>query len=359
MGLTVDIYANDGSPLGVIPEMIWTRGVGGAELALMTWAEVMAKRGHQVRIYNNPPRSGDHNGVTYLPQGAFSHAGKRDVFIAFRSPNPFVRTAKADVKIHWSCDQYTVGNFRNDILPFVDHVVCISPFHKSYYEQHYGGHGKVDYFDLGVRLEDYDLEIEKVPGRCIFCSVPDRGLQVLRQVWPRIRAQVPEATLVITSDYRLWGVGPNNHQHRMSWLQEQGVEFLGAIPRRQLIEEQLKAVCQPYPAVYEELFCISAAECQVAGATPVTTTIGALETTNEFGLPILGDDPTNSDWQANFVETVTSLLEGVIEVRSIDEFYSTMQANARRRFDWNVICGQWERLIETGEFSHATEAVTV
>lgn len=342
MGLTIDLYANDGSPLGLTPEMIYTRGVGGAELAMMTWAETMAGRGHEVRVFNNPGRPGNHNGVLYLPQGAFNPTQKRDVFIAYRSPNPFIKIVKAGLKIHWSCDQYTVGDFRRDIVPYVDKVVCISPYHEAYYRERYGG--DVGYLDLGVRLEDYGQGIEKSPGRCIFCSVPDRGLVILRHVWPAIKAAVPYASLVITSDYRLWGAPDAcNSQHKMSWRGLPDVEFVGAIPRRQLIEEQLRATCQPYSATYEELFCISAAECQVAGATPVTTPIGALQTTNQWGKQIKGE-PTSQEWQGRFIEAVVKALTGNGKGRQ------AMQRQARRRFDWNVICEQWERLIETGEF---------
>ena len=65
MSLKIDLYCNDGSPLGVTPPDIYGRGVGGAELSMMSWAETMARRGHQVRIYNNPLALGVHDGVEY------------------------------------------------------------------------------------------------------------------------------------------------------------------------------------------------------------------------------------------------------------------------------------------------------
>lgn len=346
MGLTIDVYCNDGSPMGLTPPDIYGKGVGGAELSLMSWAEIMARRGHSVRVYNNPIAAGDYDGVKYLPNTALEPGDKkRDVFILWRSPNPVIRTVKATLKIHWSTDQYTIGDFSTDVFPFVDKVVCISPFHVNYHKQRYGiENGKIGYFDLGVRLEDYDEPVERVPGRCIFCSVPDRGLGLLHKVWPRIKERAPEASLVITSDYRLWGVSnPGNHQYRTQWLHEPDVIFLGKIERKKLVKEQLAAACQAYPSIYEELFCISAAECQVSGAMPVTPPIGALASTNRWGTVVSGN-PMSGDWQDQFVRAVVNSIEQNDRVRAIN------QEKARQRFDWNVICKQWENLIEKGSF---------
>lgn len=340
MGLKIDLYANDGSPLGVTPDYIYNRGVGGAELAMMTWAETMANRGHQIRIYNNPEQARAYNGVEYHPQVAFNPLENRDVYIVYRSPNPHLRATKADFKIHWSTDQHTIGDFGRDIFPFVDKVICISPYHVDYHKNRYSiNDSKITYIDLGVRLDDYFEEIEKVEGRCIYCSVPDRGLEILAHCWPVIKKEKPDASLVITSDYRLWGSpSPGNHQHRLQWLHQPDVVFLGKIPRRQLIKEQLKAQVHTFPNTYEELFCISAAECQVAGAMPVTSSIGAVQTTNEWGKIIKGF-PGNGKWQQDFVDAIIEIMEMNNDERE------EKQAKAASRFDWDVICDEWERVI--------------
>jgi glycosyltransferase involved in cell wall biosynthesis len=345
MGLSIDVYCNDGSPLGVIPEDIEGRGVGGAELAMLTWAETMAGRGHRVRIYNDPRVAGIQRGVEFLPQRTFAPGDARDVFIVYRSPNPFVRIAKAAIRVHWSLDQHTIGNYARDIFPWVDRVVCISPFHMDYHRRTYGiADGKIGYLDLGVRLADYDQDIERIAGRCIFCSVPDRGLDILRVLWPMIKEKAPHASLVITSDYRLWGApAPLNHQYRLAWLHLPDVAFLGKVERSRLVQEQLAAEVMSYPCTYEELFCISAAECQVAGAIPVTSDYGALPTTNAWGTALPGN-VLDGGWQRGFVEAVAAAMD----MQPIER--ARAQTAARQRFDWNRIAGQWEHLFETGEF---------
>lgn len=344
MALTIDLYADNGSPMGLIPPDIYGRGVGGAELAMMSWAETMAGRGHKIRIYNNPKQAGDYNGVEYLPQSAFAPVADRDVYIAYRSPSQFTRICRAAVKLFWSTDQYTTGDFATDVFPCVDRTVCISPFHVDYHIERYKVEPPlIGYFDLGVRVKEYQQDVEKVPGRCIYCSVPNRGLEILRMMWPRIKERVPNASLVITSDYTLWGSpNPLNHEHRLNWLGVDDVEFMGAIPRKQLVQEQLKAVCQPFSCSYEELFCISAAECQVAGATPITSDLGALPTTNQWGT-VLGRNLLDNSWQNGFVDAVCAVFNGWYD--------REMSQKAIARFDWQTICGQWEHLIATGEYA--------
>lgn len=348
MGLTIDLLCNDGSPLGVVPGNVYGRGVGGAELAMLTWVTTMAGRGHTVRVFNDPsPKPGVYNGVEFLPRYAFTpEEPGRDVFVVYRSPNIHTEAGKAHVKVHWSMDQYTVGNYAADIVPHVDAIVCISPYHVTDYQGRYHPPvEKIGYLDLGVKLPDYDgVEVEKIQGRCIFCSMPDRGLRHLHVLWSKILEREPEASLVITGDFTLWGAdSPGNQQHRLQWLHTPNVQFLGNIPREQLVVAQLQAQVHPYPCVYKELFCIAAAECQVAGAIPITPDTGALTTTNEFGY-VLPGNILASRWQRYFVEAVVAAMK-----MTEDERF-TMQSKARARFDWESICNQWETLFETGEF---------
>lgn len=348
--MKIDVYCDNGSPLNIIPADIYGRGIGGAELALFSWSEEMAKRGHQVRIFNDPREVGNHNGVDFKPRGQFSPDEKRDVFVAFRSPNPHIRTAKADVRLFWSCDQQTTGNFSSQVFPFVDRVVCISPYHVDFFRKTYQvSEQKVGYFDLGVRLDDYNhFNTQKKKGRCIFCSVPDRGLDFLRVMWPSIVEIVPHAEIVITSDYRLWGMeNEGNHKHKLAWLHQKNVQFLGAIPRKELVQYQLSSDLHVYPSNYEEMFCISSAECQVAGAYSITSNEGALRDTNEFGL-ILEGGPMISGWVEKFTEQVIYYLSNSKE---LEEKQKASIKGARKRFNWSIICEKWEHLIETGEFA--------
>lgn len=338
--MKIEIVCNDGSPLAVTMNSIYGEdgrvGIGGAEIALLTMCEAWTNAGHEVILYNDP----DTYNVPPFAQrqmDEFVKDAERDVVITFRSVNK--RTIGANgLHVWWSTDQKTVGDFRA-FAPQVDKIVTISDYHAEFFRNEYSIENSI-VIDLPVRIEDYDQEVEKVPGRCIFNSVPARGLNDLAAIWPRIRALYPEASLVITSDYRLWGTKhPSNVAFREKWLDYPEVAFLSAIPRRELVVEEMKAQVLSYPCVYDELFCVSVAEVQVAGVYPVTSEIGAMKTTN-MGT-VLPGSPGNTDWRNAFAKLVTEALE--------NPELSAMQAKVRQlaldRFDPKTIVAQWDEKV--------------
>ena len=257
------------------------------------------KRGDEVVLYNNPMTP---NGSPFEQRkiNDFDPNESRDVLITFRAPNPRSISAKG-LRVFWSCDQYTTGDFKQ-FAPYMHKIVGISPFHQRYFQDIYQIKNMI-VIDLPVRIQDIlDAPAqERVPNRLIFTSVPDRGLKNLWRYWPQIKKRCPDATLVITSDYRLWGAGELNGDHRISWMHMDGVAFLGAIPRRTLIQEELKADVQAYPCTYDELFCISNAEAQCAGIYPVTSDMGALATTN-MGRIVPGNPMSGTVYSQAFID---------------------------------------------------------
>ena len=133
----IEILTNDGSPLGCSSKTVWgdawRLGVGGAELALLTMCEQWIIEGHEVILYNNPREAGA-SSFEQRPISKFNPNDERDILITFRSPNPRSLAAKG-LKVWWSCDQFTVGDFRQ-FAPYMNKIVLISPYHQKYFEKH-------------------------------------------------------------------------------------------------------------------------------------------------------------------------------------------------------------------------------
>jgi glycosyltransferase involved in cell wall biosynthesis len=180
--------------------------------------------------------------------------------------------------------------------------------------------------------------LPKIPYKVLFSSVPDRGLQTMEGIWPLIKDNVPDAELTITSDYRLWGHGAQNEAHRLRYSRLKGIRFLGAVPRHNLIEEQLSASVLAYPCSFEELFCIAVAEAEVAGCAAITSDMGALQTTNMYQrIPGVLDSPL---WKRAFAEAVINeLLNPNLELRE------DVRLRARQRFDPENITRIWKEQI--------------
>jgi len=333
--MKIAILCNDGSPLGVTMRSLYGEdgrvGVGGAEYALLTMCEAWHNDGREVVLFNDPQ---DRYGSPFEQRNKVEFDSREDwdELIVFRSPNSRCMSFPGH-KTWWSCDQFTVGKF-DQFAPCVNSIVTISKFHSEFFKKEYGIYNTTT-IDLPVRIDDYAQELEKIPGRVIFTSVPDRGLAVLHAAWPLIKRDAPISTLVITSDYRLWGVAPLNEQWRLKFGFDDRIQYLGAVPRRRLVEEELKAEVFAYPGTYDELFCIACSEAQVAGAFPVTSNFGALPTTN-MGI-VLNGNPHRPDWVKTFVDTVVELL-----YREDKSERNYLVTKAIERFNPKRILKEWD-----------------
>jgi glycosyltransferase involved in cell wall biosynthesis len=127
---------------------------------------------------------------------------------------------------------------------------------------------------------------------------------------------------------------------RRAWAGAKNVNYVGAVKRSELVKIQSEAEFHLYPGKYDELFCISVAESQVAGAIPITSTIGALETTNRFGYKIDGY-PTNASFIDKFVEVTVGLMKSERPLPDISE-------NAKKEFDLQKILDKWEAEVFNG-----------
>jgi len=268
-----------------------------------------------------------------------------DTFILFRSPHyALYNEINTPVKLFWSVDQQTQGNYRTDIFPFVDYTITISPYHARYHIGRYGvSPDKITHIDLGVNVKDYQKNIKKIPGRLLYSSVEARGLWHLPNLYRQIKEQRPEASLVITADYTLWGAnftGLEQAPVRFAGLED--VDILGAVPRKELVKQQLQADVLSYPGTYEELFCLAIAEAQVAGAIPVTTDIGAISTTLETGFssPLRPKTPQYDKW---FVDTIVGLLSDRAELERLQK---EARQKAIERFSYERIANEWIALIK-------------
>jgi len=336
---TIDILTVDGSPRGVTPKELNTYGVGGAEKYLIQLTRELNKVGYKIRIYNDPRKPGIYDGVEYLPLSNFVKTDDRDILISFRGMIGESLGANRKLHIGISTDQYTTGDYK-DWYANVNKMVGISKYHRDDHIHRYGIDSLIP-MDIGIDLEEYNKNFEKIPYQVIFCSVPDRGLRFLADYWDELIFKIPELNLVITGSKGLWTKGALDEtgEYRLLFAGKKNVKYLGRVDRNVLTELQLQSESQIYPCNYPELFCISCAECQVAGAYPITSNVGALETTNRFGCRI----EWGRDFRINFINAIQEFFTYSFNERC--EVNKEVQKLARKEFGWEKIIKQWEKIL--------------
>ncbi len=317
-------------------------GLGGAETALVHLSRAMARAGQEVTVFNRTTRPGRFHGVNYRPAGSLRPDEPWDVLIGM-SYIPGLADVPARIKIHLSMadSESWVRSYR-EVVPRVRAVFTLSPHHTRIIVERFGvDPGRIVTTRLGVDPADYADTPPKVPGRLIYCSVPDCGMGCLAPVFRLVRRRVPSATLVVTGDSTLWGRSdPGTAPYREALAGLPGVSFLGKVPRAELIRHQKAAEIHLYPCVCNELFCLSSIECQAAGAPTAAFAVGALETTvadGETGI-LVRRPPEDPRAVAELAAQVAALL--------LDRGrLARMAAAARRRaldaFTYDRVVAEW------------------
>jgi glycosyltransferase involved in cell wall biosynthesis len=191
---------------------------------------------------------------------------------------------------------------------------------------------------LGVLLDCY-----RGPGpvrerrRVVYTSQSRRGLKRLLELFPRIRAIVPEAELHIYGYEYNREVTPTDSE----LFDLRGVVWKGRMRKSDLARELRSAAVLAYPSRFRETFCLAAAEAQAAGLPVVTSDLAALAERVTDGVDgfLIGGRPKKAEYGTAFVERVTQLL-------SDDELWLRFSAAARRHafdaYNWDTIAAEWE-----------------
>lgn len=282
-----------------------TAGVGGTEAMVVVLSEALAARGVNVTVATRIDRE-DCYGVQYQPvdaarpreadvtvlvkqwSGTAPHAGSVRVFLATDVHVP-------DRQMIARCLEWCTTSF------------ALSPFMRAKLQEVVRAPA-MDILSPPIALEDYSLPADERQPVLMYCSVPDRGLYYLKDLFPAIRRRVANATLVITSDFSLWGRAAAKDAFLRFFERQPGVEYLGHVDRARLVAEQRRARVLAYPCTFEEGFCIAAAECMAAGAVPVTTNAFALTTTVGDAGVLIDGRPRSWLYRRRFVKAVTALL---------------------------------------------------
>ncbi len=289
-----------------------TSGVGGTEAMVVVLSEALAARGVNVTVATRIDGE-DCNGVRFQPV-AMARPRDADVTVLVKQWSEAARDAGL-VRVFLATDVHVpdppmIGR----CLEWSTTSFALSPFMRAKLQDVVAAPA-MGILPPPIALEDYSSLADERQSVLLYCSVPDRGLYYLKDLFPAIRRRVGDATLVITSDFTLWGRARAKDGFLRFFERQPGVEYLGHVDRPRLVAEQRRARVLAYPCTFEEGFCIAAAECMAAGAVPVTTNAFALTTTvGEAGILIDGR-PRSWFYRRRFVNAVTALLSDDVQWR--------------------------------------------
>lgn len=362
-----------------------TMPLGGSQSAACYLAQALARQGHDVFLLSNLSTPGTYGNVTCLSFRSLSPTALRelrlDVFVRLLGAGhgQQLRAALGDETklVLWT--QHRIN--QPAVEPLADAAECacydgfvfVSEWQREEFRLGFGLPARrtqvlanaaapafVDLFP-----EDQPILPQKtMPPVLAYTSTPFRGLDLLIEAFPVIRAQVPEARLRIFSSMAVYQVAPAEEQARFGALYQQcrqtpGVEYVGSLPQPALAREMRSVAMLAYPNTFAETSCIAALEAMASGCRIVTSALGALpETTAGFAQLI----PTRQERVAylqQFVErTVTALREIQTDPDAVEELLRQQVRYIRGHATWEARAREWtnwlRQLCGTSNIQHPT-----
>lgn len=313
-------------------------GIGGSETAIVELAKRLAEKGWKVTVFNHSdadPKGTVIDGVKYMNTWTFNPFDEFNVLWLWRSPVlvDHIQSAKSIViDMH---DVPIAGDFTEERLKKINKIFVKSKYHRNLLPD--VPDNKFVIVGNGIDLDRFkDEGIEREPHRFIYSSTPDRGLETILDMWPRIRAKMPDATLHVYYGWETFYDFQKNNPERMAWMKkvqekmkQDGVVDHGRVGQDILAKDMMKSTFWLYPTDFPEIHCITACEMQAAGVIPITSGYAALEETQQTGVKIPTDDVGDTKWQDQLIDKIVEL-DG-----------TTLPTDVAKQFDWDLVANVW------------------
>ena len=199
----------------------------------------------------------------------------------------------------------------------------------------------------------FDQKVKKDQYLLVNTSSPDRSMDVLPQLFKRVKEQVPQARLKWAYGFEIFDNSHGNDKMIMAWkekvlkeMDEAGIENLGRLSQKECAKLYLEGNILAYPSEFYEIDCITVKKAQACGCMPITTDFAAFEESVRHGVKVpskltvdtwgkeFGHGIKDKETQDRWVEAVVKQLKTPLDDRKDMREWA-------KRFDWKLISKQW------------------
>jgi tetratricopeptide (TPR) repeat protein len=342
------------------------KGIGGSEKMVLILSKALQATGKvNVSVYSriqHHKRGVDKHGVNWRHWSEFDESRPRHALICWRNPRAVTSQCPVKRRIIWNHDVQGPGNYTDEILACVDKIQFQSKYHaREFTDEKFNG--KIWIARNAVELLDRPLDPkERVPGRVVFFSSPDRGLATAAHI-------VREASKIVRGiEFHIcYGVAPwareafakNNHRyipdvnHEMSFdlyerqlwnvLDTIPVKYHGRVGFKEMSDLLRTSSVWLYPTRFPEISCMAAMEAQQHGVIPVASRYAALGETilpdvpEQFKIDVSDDYGVDSKAVASGVQALVKALN----VAPDDKLRETLSQRAEQSYDVAGLAQEW------------------
>lgn len=329
-------------------------GIGGSETWAVQLGRELSKQGYEVKIFNkcsdNHLDSGGYD-VEYIPFQDFpkySQLVKYDHFVASRYLDCFnypFDSKNTVVMIHdvfiimGNQDKYDVK------MNKVDNYLALSHRHKKFVSEYHNiPEEKILVTSNGLDLSRFNKEgITRDPYKMIYSSSPDRGLELLLDLFPYLNTKshlhiyygfenFKDQDYIDKVMLKIKDLNSNLGDR---------IFYHGRVGQDRLAQEFMSSGIWAYPSWFEETFCITALEAMAGGAIVVSSDFwGLSDTVKDGGILLPLNDDRNAvftpEYQKEWIKNCNNLMEDL----SLQDQWRDKGYQRVSRFTWENVAKQ-------------------
>lgn len=343
-------------------------GIGGAETCVMEIAKRFAADDWHVEVFGTP---GDHygvdpdTGVEWWPIEEWITTEHFDVVVSSRAPEMFDGRVNCDLKLLWMHD-VNLGDQNlsewGDRFDKPDKIIALTDWHANHIQRLYGiPVQKVTRIPNGVDLARFSQasRYERQPRRFVYSSSPDRGVDVVLNMWAKIRERWADAELHIfygwtAIDKIVERMGGNytlerfkeNVDAQLGFYEgeKSGIYWHDRVNQVELANELMISDIWLYPTYFMETYCITAVEMQAAGVIPVCSDLAALKETVPFPEFRVSGYPNNVSYQEQYLKRLVEIVDTPEQTKKKWRSRGMAFANTQT---WDDSYMTWKTLVES------------
>lgn len=310
-------------------------GLGGSETAAVRLGTALTRLGYTVTTYGEV-EPGMYGQVVYRHHSAFDPLERRAAVICSRFPALTDRPVNAHRTLLWMHDTDYGPALTPQRTEGFDALMVLSEWHRGHVERTYPW-ASDKLVVTGNAIEPAYFTAEPAPvrnqRRAIYTSSPDRGLDLLLEMWPEVVRVLPDAELAYCYADVYQAVAGQRPEvaafhERVKQLAERPdiapyVRNLGALSQPEVARAMRESALWLAPSWtswvigpgqrFHETFCIGALEAAAAGCHRLASDWGALpermrEHNGDASWALIATDPTDPGWRDSWLNHIVGAL---------------------------------------------------
>ena len=192
------------------------------------------------------------------------------------------------------------------------------------------------------------LSQKSQPPIIAYTSTPERGIDLLLEVFPKIRRAVPGTRLKVFSSMKVYQVAEADDESEYGQLYRlckdtEGVDYIGSLPQPELARQLRAVTVLAYSNTVPETSCIAVMEAMASGCWVVTSNWGGLPETTAGFARLISIEGSWEVYKDRFVEETVQVLTKCTATNTTDsETHLRQQVEyVNSSYTWSVRAEQW------------------